>query len=95
VMKSNVDLLEDLKNKIEKIIQNQQQNINIINNLKNENEKLKNRIEDLELICKEKQKDVLALKFIKSLENTHSNDLKMKINEMLREINKCIAFLDK
>lgn len=77
--------------------------ISKINQLKNENIQLSKKNEDyLKQIdyqnktIKELEEKYKVLKIAKSIENkTNSFDQKIKINEMLREIDKCIGLLNK
>ncbi len=80
-----------------------------INLILEENKTCKQKIEELEkintelkVIVKSKinkitelEKEIIALKINEKLEDTgNSGEIKKKINEMVREIDKCIAYLN-
>lgn len=61
-----------------------------------ENEELKKIIEQQNIKIKELEERYRVLKIAKSIEkSTNSFEQKIKINEMLREIEKCIGLLNK
>lgn len=91
------DILITLKDKVKKLL-------SLYNNLKAENTELKKQIEDYnaQLKNKEAELDFLKnklnkLKLAKSLvaSTGDSHDAKIKINRIVREIDKCIALLNR
>ncbi len=77
--------LTDLFSKLEK---NQQI-------LVEENEELKKVIEEKNIFVENLKEEIQKIKLAKSLESKEgSNDAKMKINELVREIDKCIGLLN-
>lgn len=68
-----------------------------LNNLKSENEKLTQSIEDQKLTIKDLEEKAKVLKLSKSISNNNekNTDLKLKINELIREVDKCISLLNK
>ena len=80
--------LQKLIEKTQRIIEDNNQYINEIQALKNINKQQKERIKQLE----EKNN---ILKLAKTLEIKEGNvDAKLKINELVREIEKCIGLLN-
>ena len=60
-----------------------------------ENQELKGIIEEQENKIKELKEEIQKVKLAKSLESESGpNDAKMKINELVREIDKCIGLLN-
>ncbi len=102
-MYRNINIMQDLtilisgiEYKLRKLIANNV-NLKIENKLLSEknNEFLKT-IENQNKIIKELEEKNKVLKIVKSIEkSTNSFDQKIKINEMLREIDKCIGLLNK
>ncbi len=62
-----------------------------INNLKNNNQMMANEIDEL----KDKYKILKMSRKLDGDQNENSKELKLKINEMVKEIDKCIALLNK
>lgn len=91
------DIVETLKDKIEKLL-------SLYNNLKAENSELKKETESFKLKIKNKEAELdflknkyNKLKLAKSLvaSTGDSHDAKIKINRIVREIDKCIALLNR
>lgn len=97
-MKTLPELGKRIKAKTEKILALQEalQRDNI--QLKEQVKKLKSRVEELEKSKEELQDQYQALQLARSVsgENNDKNlAIKLKINELVREIDKCIAQLNK
>ena len=78
--------------------------IRLHEDVKSQNYKLQQEKEDLAKMLEERKRELESLqeknktiKLAKSLLNTNedSHEVKLKINEMVREIDKCIAFFNK
>jgi cell division septum initiation protein DivIVA len=78
--------------------------MNAYSQLKTQNEELSMKVSSLDQQLATKQSEIgelnekyKVLKMAKSLEgvSTENKDVKLKINEMVREIDKCIALLNK
>jgi cell shape-determining protein MreC len=91
------DIVFTLKDKVKKLL-------SLYNNLKAENTELKKQLEEynIQLKNKEAELDFLKnkhnkLKIAKSLTAStgDSHDAKIKINRIVREIDKCIALLNR
>ena len=91
------DIVVTLKDKVKKLL-------SLYNNLKAENSELKKQKEEhkIQLTNKEAELDFLKnkynkLKLAKSLlaSSGDSHDAKIKINSIVREIDKCIALLNR
>ncbi len=96
-MEQNVTALDRLKNSVQELM-NRYQQLQVINT------ELSQTVTDLNHQLSAKQEEVEAinekykvLKMAKSLEGASSEnkEVKLKINEMVREIDKCIALLNK
>ena len=60
-----------------------------------ENKKLKEVVEEKNIFVENLKQEIPKIKLAKSLESKEgSNDAKMKINELVREIDKCIGLLN-
>lgn len=91
------DIVVSLKQKVEKLL-------TLYSNLEAENSKFKSEVEELNLKLKDKESEIdflnnkynklkLAKNLIASTEDSH--DAKIKINRIVREIDKCIALLNR
>lgn len=90
------NVVEELKQKVESLIELYENSKQQISHLQEENNKLKNQIKqkDIELAnLKEKYSRLELAKSIASSETTH--DAKIKINRIVREIDNCISLLNK
>jgi hypothetical protein len=91
--------LEELKIKVEKLINlhlelsRENKSVNLFNHeLKKKNEEQKNKISELE----DKNKVIKLSQAISGNgSDQNARDLKLKINEYIREIDKCLALLHK
>ncbi len=91
-------LITNLENKVEKLVDIHKHNSKEVLILKQTNndykqiiDKQKQTIKDLE----EKHKILKLTKSISGNNNEHTHVLKLKINELIREIDKCVALLNK
>ena len=91
------DIVFTLKDKVKKLL-------SLYNNLKAENTELKKQVEENKLQLKNKESEIEflknkynKLKLAKSLlaSTGDSHDAKIKINRIVREIDKCIALLNR
>jgi chromosome segregation ATPase len=91
------DIVGTLKNKVEKLL-------SLYNDLETENAKIKSEAQDLTLKLKNKESEIeflknkynklkLAKNLIGATDDSH--DAKIKINRIVREIDKCIALLNR
>ena len=94
-MKDISVLVSGVRKKAERLIEKQ-----IL--LKEKNEKLSNEIDKIKLELTEKQQQISELndkiKLLKvagSFEGESTKEVKLKINEMVREIDKCIAQINR
>jgi uncharacterized coiled-coil DUF342 family protein len=95
-MESVITLVSGIDFKVRKLIEK-------VEILENENVKLQNIIEDLKtetnnqkLTIEEFQERIKVLKLAKSLTKEESRtEVKLKINELLREIDNCVRLLNK
>jgi len=91
------DIVDDLKNKVQKIMALYADLKQECTELKNENQELKTELKN-----KESEVDFLKNKYNKlklaksiSVSANDSHDAKIKINRIVREIDKCIALLNR
>ena len=95
-MESPGTLISGIEYKVRKLIGQ-------VARLQNENRELKERIEEyknksinLELRIDQQQEKIRILKLAKSLSKEESKtEVKLKINELLREIDNCVRLLNK
>lgn len=96
-MNNNLDQLKELKNKVEKLINlqeqlvKQNQQLQVINNqLIQKNQRQDNQISSLE-------EKIKVVKLAQQLSGSDQNnrDIKLKINEYIREIDKCLGLINK
>jgi chromosome segregation ATPase len=91
------DIVGTLKNKVEKLL-------SLYNDLETENANIKSEAQDLTLKLKNKESEIeflknkynklkLAKNLIGATDDSH--DAKIKINRIVREIDKCIALLNR
>ena len=92
-----VEILNGIREKMQsvKLQINRQQEDN--EQLKKKNEDLNNKIQQKEVLIKELEQQNKKLKLAKSFlaESEDVHDAKIKINRLVREIDKCIALLNK
>ena len=92
-----VEILNGIREKMQsvKLQINRQQEDN--EQLKKRNEDLNNKIQQKEVLIKELEQQNKKLKLAKSFlaESEDVHDAKIKINRLVREIDKCIALLNK
>jgi predicted RNase H-like nuclease (RuvC/YqgF family) len=90
-------LVSNLEKKVEKLVDLHRESSKSISTLKQNNNELKKNIEEQKQTIKELEEKNKILRLSKSIsdnnENTH--ELKLKINELIREIDKCTALLNK
>lgn len=95
VMKDLSVLVNGLRKKAELMIEKHQliteKNKQLSNEIAQLNEKLNQKNQQLEAF----ENKINVLKMSKSVENESTKDVKLKINEMVREIDKCIAQINK
>ncbi len=89
-------LMLSLQSKIEKLVHLHRKSEDENKRLRDSEKELLNRILLLEKEVSEQRRINLALKTGKTLENEEgSKEIKTKINELVREIDKCIGLLNK
>ena len=86
-----------LESKLEKLVDLHQQTKKELSSFKTQNIHLTQTLDEQKLNIKELEEKNKILKLSKSLSNTNENpnELKLKINELIREVDKCIALLNK
>ena len=97
-MKTLPELGKRIKAKTEKILALQEALLKDNMQLKDQVNKLKSRVEELEKSKVELEDQYKALQLARTIsgENTDKNlAIKLKINELVREIDKCIAQLNR
>lgn len=96
-MEKTVDIVQGLNADIERIISLHVSAKGQVEELKNANIELKNIVEQQKKEIEELKEKNKLIKIAKSLDKTDgaSTELKYKINEILREVDRCIALLNK
>lgn len=86
-----------LESKIEKLVDLHHRTKKELSSLQNQNKNLNQTISQHKQSMKELEDKSKVLKLSKSLSNTNENttELKLKINELIREADKCISLLNK
>ena len=93
-----LDAIEEIKQKFNHILKNNNDLAQLNSSLKDELAKVKNSLASKEsqlIELKEKFKILKMSKKLDGREIGESKELKLKINEMVKEIDKCIALLNK
>ena len=86
-----------LEGKIEKLVDLHHRTKKELSALKTQNNHLTQTIDQQKQSIKELEDKTKILRLSKSLTNTNENtlELKLKINELIREVDKCISLLNK
>ena len=88
------ELISGIEYKVRKLVNLQKENKSENELLLNQNTELKKNIEEQKKIINQLKEEFNRIKLAKSLESMKgSNDAKLKINELVREIDKCIELL--
>jgi hypothetical protein len=96
-MSNHIDQLRDLKVKIEKLINLQQQLIIQNTHLQAVNNQLtqKSQRQDEQIAELENQNKVIRIAQKLSGSDQNSREMKLKINEYIREIDKCLGLINR
>ncbi len=94
---SQIDSVDTLKDKVRKVVSLYQQQKDKNDKLNKENQKLINKLKSSEQKLKELENQYKKLKLAKTMiASSHDvHDAKLKVNRMVREIDKCIALLNR
>lgn len=86
-------IVDSLQSKVEKLIIQHKKAKEDLKQLKEENSFLQGKLTDAKVQIKELEEQNKVLKLAKSLSGKEgkSTEIKLKINELIREIDKCIA----
>ena len=88
-------LISGIEYKVRKLLELKEKNNIIINTLSDQNKELNEQIEDQKLLINKLKEQIEKIKIAKSLENSDGSiEAKTKINELVREIDKCIGLLN-
>lgn len=88
-------LVSNIKQKTEKLVAKQQLLEKENKNLVVEIEEVKKELEDKSQQILELNEKVKLLKLAKNVDGESTKEVKLKINEMVREIDKCIAQINR
>ena len=84
----------EVESKILQLIEKHKEVLKKNKELKNKNKELRQIIDKLELKTKQQTEQIVKLKLSGTIkESTNNADIKLKINELVREIDKCICLL--
>lgn len=86
-------LLANIELKINRLIEQHRQSLQQIEQCKKQIEKLNQQLEQTQNQLKQKEEQLTLLKIAKALPKGDNLQAKQKINELLREIDRCIAIL--
>lgn len=90
-------IASSLETKIEKLVDLHHRTKKELSSLKTQNTQLTQTIDQQKKAIKDLEEKGKVLKLSKSLSTTNENttELKLKINELIREVDKCISLLNK
>ena len=94
---SQIDSVDTLKDKVRKVISMYQQQKDKNEQLNKENQELINKLKSAEQKLNELENQYKKLKLAKTMmASSHDvRDARLKVNRMVREIDKCIALLNR
>lgn len=94
---SQIDSVDTLKDKVRKVVSMYQQQKEKNEKLNKENQELINKLKSAEQKLNELENQYKKLKLAKTMvASSHdARDAKLKVNRMVREIDKCIALLNR
>jgi len=87
--------LDILEAKVKALLEEKKRLLSEIEKIEKINIELKETIEITNIKIEEKQNENIALKLSTNIEEFNKTEVKTRINEMVREIDKCIAYLNK
>lgn len=94
-MKDISNLVSGVRKKTEKLIAKQEVLIERNGKLSTENEKIREELTEKNQQISELNDKVKLLKIARSVGGESTKEVKLKINEMVREIDKCIAQINR
>ena len=94
-MNDDMTLISGIEYKVRKLLEIKEINSEKIIALSDQNLKLSENIEEQKLYINKLKNQIEKIKIAKSLESSDGSiEAKMKINELVREIDKCIGLLN-
>lgn len=88
------ELTEDIQHKSSELIKLYKNSVQENISLKSKNRDLKYKVERLETKVKEQSEQIVKLQMLKFLgDDTNRKDAKLKLNELVREIDHCLQLL--
>ncbi len=92
-----IDSVDTLKDKVRKVVSMYQQQKEKNEKLNKENQELINKLKSAEQKLNELENQYKKLKLAKTMvaSSQDARDAKLKVNRMVREIDKCIALLNR
>lgn len=89
------ELTEDILNKSSQLVQRYADSVRENTSLKSKNKELRHKVEKLEAKVKEQSEQIVRLQLSKVWEDgDRKTDMKWKLNELVREIDRCLRLLD-
>ncbi|MBO4403400.1 MAG: hypothetical protein J5792_06975 [Bacteroidales bacterium] len=89
------DLTEDIQKKSAELVKLYKRSVEENISLKSKNKELRNKVGTLEAKIKEQAEQIVKLQMLKFLgEETNRKEAKMKLNELVREIDHCLQLLE-
>ena len=89
------ELIEDILKKSSQLAQRYADSVQENISLKSKNKELRNKVERLEAKVKEQSEHIVRLQLSKVWEEGEQRtDMKLKLNELVREIDRCLRLLE-
>ncbi len=92
-----VEILEGIKEKIQSVKDRMREQLNENSRLKQRNDDLQQTVQQKQSMIDELEQKNQQLSLVKSImaDSADANDAKIRINRIVREIDKCIALLNR
>ena len=92
-----VEILEGIKNKIQTVKSRMQEHLDENNRLKQQNDDLHQMVQQKQSVIDELEQKNQQLSLVKSImaDSEDAHDARIRINRIVREIDKCIALLNR
>jgi FtsZ-binding cell division protein ZapB len=92
-----VEILEGIKNKIQSVKDRMREQLDETNRLKKQNEDLQQVVQQKQSLIDELEQKNQQLSLVKTImaDSEDAHDARIRINRIVREIDKCIALLNR
>lgn len=92
--KAMVNIQDRIQEKMRELINRHQENLKELRRLEEENQRLRNQLKEKDSLLEELQLKGDALRVSGNLEETQKREMEKKLNQYLKEIDKCITILN-